>query len=129
MQAARPGPPYGRLGDGSRIIDRHCLNNIRDFQVGKLRHNLEKIKAIGFQANRRLLRVQRLSHDCMVGADRFKRLRAPDLRFGERRVQVLSASLPKLDSNEQPFGRTSNLARLSLSLTTRAVDRGENLTQ
>ena len=122
MQAARPGPPYGRLGDGSRIIDRHCLNNIRDFQVGKLRRNLEKLKAIGFQANRRLLRVQRLSHDCMLGAECFERLhvpqkvgrqRTPGLCFGDRRVQALCAALQAFCFLPHGFRRRDLLERVA----------------
>ena len=64
--------------------------------------NLEHLQRIGFQANRRLLRVERLSHDCSVGAERFEQLhasaeiagqRAPSLRFGDRRVQALLGAL------------------------------------
>ena len=88
--------------EGRALRTETTINNTRDFAVGKLLRNLEKIKAIGFQANRRLLRVQRLSHDCIIGADCFERLhaptkvasqRAPGLRFGDRRVQALCAAL------------------------------------
>ena len=91
---------YFKLGRTLRTET--TVNNTRDFGVGKLLRNLEKIKAIGFQANRRLQRVQRVSHDCMLGADCFERLRtpakvdrqrAPGLRFGDRRVQALCAAL------------------------------------
>ena len=54
------------------------MNTTRHVQVGKLQRNLAKIKAIGFQANRRLLCDQRLSHDYhdyMVGVDRFEHFR------------------------------------------------------
>lgn len=39
------------------------VNDTDDFAVGKLLRTLEKMKVIGLQANRRLLRVPRLSHD------------------------------------------------------------------
>ena len=66
---------YFKLGRALRTET--TVNNTRDFAVGKLLRNLEKIKAIGFQANRRRLSLQRLSHDCTVGADRIERFRAP----------------------------------------------------
>ncbi len=37
------------------------INNTYDFAVGKRLHNLPKLRAIGFAANRRLLEVERLS--------------------------------------------------------------------
>ena len=64
--------------------------------------NLEALKAIGFAANRRLLGVQRISHDCGIGTERFEDLhasrvvagqRASALRFGDPRVQALFAAL------------------------------------
>ena len=64
------------------------------------------IGRIGFTANRRLLGVQRLSHDCTLGADVLDRLhrpalidgqRASALRFGDPRVQSLLAALLRFD--------------------------------
>jgi DNA-binding PadR family transcriptional regulator len=55
-------------------------------------------QAIGFAANRRLLQVQRISHDCTLGQARFATLQAPvvcnsqraaALRFGDPRVLAL----------------------------------------
>jgi hypothetical protein len=39
------------------------INNTYDFGIGKRLRNLPKLRAIGFAANRRLLEVERLSHD------------------------------------------------------------------
>ena len=64
--------------------------------------NLEALKAIGFTANRRLLGVQRISHDSSIGTERLEHLhasrivagqRASSLRFGDPRVQALFAAL------------------------------------
>jgi hypothetical protein len=64
--------------------------------------NLPALRQIGFQANRRLLDVQRVSQDCAIGEDAFDKAvrpaevegqRAPALRFGDRRVQALFAVL------------------------------------
>ena len=78
------------------------INDSFDFGAGRRLGNLEDLKKIGFQANRCLLRVERLSHDCTLGAERVEQLNAaaqiggqrePSLRFGDRRVQALLGAL------------------------------------
>src|SRR5438552_2904107 len=39
------------------------MNNTRDFYIGKRLPNLPALRQVGFQANRRLLEVQKVSHD------------------------------------------------------------------
>ena len=82
------------------------INDTYDFAVGRRLRNLDDLKQIGFAANRRLLGVQRLSHDCTLGADVLDELhrpvcidgqRASALRFGNRRVQALFAALLRFD--------------------------------
>ena len=51
----------------SRIPQTTVINDTYDFDVGRRLKNLEALKAIGFAANRRLLGVQRISHDCSIG--------------------------------------------------------------
>ena len=74
------------------------INNSYDFGIGKRLHNLPKLREIGFAANRRLLEVERLSHDCMLAEDTFQainspvsagRQRASGLRFADLRVHAL----------------------------------------
>jgi DNA-binding HxlR family transcriptional regulator len=74
------------------------INNSYDFGIGKRLHNLPKLREIGFAANRRLLEVERLSHDCMLAEDTFQainspvaagRQRASGLRFADLRVHSL----------------------------------------
>lgn len=78
------------------------INNTYDFGIGKRLHNLPKLRQIGFAANRRLLDVERLSHDCMLTEDTFQtingpvaagRQRASGLRFAEPRTQSLLHAL------------------------------------
>jgi hypothetical protein len=78
------------------------INNSYDFGVGKRLHNLPKLREIGFAANRRLLEVERLSHDCMLAEDAFQainspvaagRQRASGLRFADPRVHPLLHAL------------------------------------
>lgn len=78
------------------------INNTRDFQIGKRLHNLPALREVGFKANRRLLDVQRISHDCWIGEDGFHAIqrprvvdlqRASALRFEDERVQALLHAL------------------------------------
>jgi hypothetical protein len=78
------------------------INDTRDFDIGKRLHNLPALREVGFSANRRLLDVQRISHEPWIGDDAFTRVnspvvvegqRAPALRFADPRVQALLGSL------------------------------------
>ena len=91
---------------GRALRTETVINDTYDFDVGRRLSNLDDLKQIGFAANRRLLGVQRLSHDCTLGADVFDELhrpvcidgqRASALRFGDRRVQSLFAALLRFD--------------------------------
>ncbi len=87
---------YYKEGHALRVET--TINNARDFAIGKRLHNLPALREVGFQANRRLLDVQRISHDCALGEDAFQQVvqpvtvagqRAPALRFDDPRVQAL----------------------------------------
>ena len=78
------------------------INNTYDFGIGKRLHNLPKLREIGFTANRRLLEVERMSHDCILSEDTFQainrpvaagRQRASGLRFADQRVHALLHAL------------------------------------
>jgi hypothetical protein len=90
--------------EGRALRTETTINNTRDFGIGRTlsRDNLTALRRVGFQADRRLLDVERLSHDCMIGDTVFAQLnrpvivdeqRAAALRFGDRRVQCLFAAL------------------------------------
>jgi hypothetical protein len=53
------------------------INNSYDFGIGRRLHNLPKLRAIGFSANRRLLEVERLSHVCILSEDTFRTIDHP----------------------------------------------------
>jgi hypothetical protein len=74
------------------------INDTRDFAIGRRIENLEHLRKIGFAANRRLLDVQRIGHDCFIGEAAFQDMqkpvtvgdqRAAALRFADPRVQAL----------------------------------------
>ena len=50
-----------RCGPG---VTETTINNSYDFGVGRLLGNLPKLREIGFAANRRMLEVEKASHDC-----------------------------------------------------------------
>jgi hypothetical protein len=92
--------------EGRALRTETTINNTRDFFIGKRLKNLPALREIGFQANRRLLRVQQISHDCLLGEDAFQQVnqpqvvsqvvsgqRTPALRFTEPRVQALFHAL------------------------------------
>src|SRR6516225_9269047 len=60
------------------------VNNPRDFYLGKRLGNLPALRQVGFQANRRLLEVERLSHDCAVGEETMHQLNRPLEVNGQR---------------------------------------------
>src|SRR6202521_4563987 len=73
-------------------------NDTRDFAIGRRIENLPELRKIGFAANRRLLDVQRIDHDCFIGEASFQDMqrpvtvdgqRAAALRFADPRVQGL----------------------------------------
>ena len=74
------------------------INDTRDFGVGRLLKNLPELRRIGFAANRRLLEIEQVSHDCALGEDAFQHLQRPRqvqgqriaaLRFGDAKAQAL----------------------------------------
>ena len=88
--------------EGCALRTETTINNTRDFGIGKLLKNLPALRQVGFQANRRLLDVQTVSHDCSIGEDAFAQLvrpievqgqRASALHFGDARVQALLSVL------------------------------------
>jgi hypothetical protein len=88
--------------EGRALRTETTINDPRDFGIGKRLSNLPALRRIGFQANRRLVDVQRISQDCAIGEDAFKGVngpvevdgqRASGLRFADVAVQALLSSL------------------------------------
>jgi hypothetical protein len=84
--------------EGRALRTETTINNARDFYIGKRLHNLPRLREIGFQANRRLLEVEKISHDCILAEEAFQQLnrprqvatqRASALRFADPKVQSL----------------------------------------
>ncbi len=85
--------------EGKAIRTEITINNPHDFRVPKRLSSLPQLRQLGFAAARRLLDVQRLSHDPILGTDLLDHVtrpiirpghaRAPALRFDDPRVQAL----------------------------------------
>src|SRR6516164_9913996 len=84
--------------EGEALRTETTINDTRDFGIGRRIKNLAELREIGFAANRRLLDVQRISHDCFIGQAAFQDMqkpaivgdqRAASLRFADPRVQAL----------------------------------------
>jgi hypothetical protein len=88
---------YHKLGRALRTET--TINQTMDFGLGKRLTNLPALQQIGYTANRRLLAVQRLSHDPITGADVLHAAcdpvihgngtRTAGLRFTDPRAQAL----------------------------------------
>lgn len=84
--------------EGQALRTETTINDTRDFAIGRRIENLEELRKIGFAANRRLLDVQRIGHDCFIGEASFQHMQSPvivdnqraaALRFADPRVQAL----------------------------------------
>ena len=88
--------------EGRALRTETTINDTRNFGIGKRLSNLPALRRIGFDANRRLLDVQRISQDCALGEDAFRGVnepvevdgqRASALRFADVSVPALFSAL------------------------------------
>lgn len=109
--------------EGRALRTETTINDTRDFGLSKRLTNLAALRQIGFPANRRLLGVQRISHDPVRGAQAFLDLtaplvgndgtRIPGLRFGDVRVHALLQAL--LVHRLLPHGFTNRDLRILIA--------------
>jgi hypothetical protein len=89
--------------EGRALRTETTINDTGDFTIGKRLTNLPALREVGFSANRRLLGVQRLSHNPIRAAEAFTAVHDPivtddghriaGLRLGDRRAQALLQAL------------------------------------
>ena len=104
---------YHKLGRALRTET--TINDTRDFTIGKRLHNLPALRQVGFTANRRLLRVQTISHDPADGVTAITATcqpvttdtgtRVAGLRLNDPRAHALLATLCQF--RLQPAGFTN----------------------
>lgn len=87
---------------GRALRTETTINDSRDFGIGRRLCNLPALRQVGVTANRRLLDLQRLTHDPAIGEHAFAAIsspavvgtqRAAALRFDAARTQALLAAL------------------------------------
>lgn len=113
--------------EGRALRTETTINDSYDFDIGRRLENLPALKEVGFAANRRLLQVERVSHDSTLGEDAFAKVnepadidgqRAAGLRFGDARVLALLTAilffnlLPRGFSNKDLRGLMAQLLGL-----------------
>lgn len=98
--------------EGRALRTETTINNPKDFDLGKRIKNLPALRKIGFQANRRLLEIERLSHDAILGEEEFQSVVRPTdvhsqhasaLRFCDSRVQALLSGIVLFAHNLRGF--------------------------
>ncbi len=119
--------------EGRALRTETTINDARDFYIGKRLCNLPLLRQVGFPANRRLLEVQRISHDCALGEEALQQLQRPRfidgqrtsaLRFTDPRVLglwhalVLFRLLPAGFANRELRGLLASLLGLSPEVMT-----------
>jgi hypothetical protein len=132
-------PVQGRhLKEQRALRTETTINNPKDFYVAKAVSNLTHLRDLGDQANRKLLDVERISHQCLLTQDALDRLQQPTikhgqrtsaLRFGDPRVMALVqaitwfAHLPRAFRNrdlrprvEALLGRPYSIAQMTYDL-------------
>jgi hypothetical protein len=110
--------------EGQALRTETTINNTKDFYIGKSLRNLPALRQIGFQANRRLLETQTITHDSILAEETFQQLNRPRvvedqrvsaLRFADPMVQAVWNALLLFDLLPAGFSNRdlrNNLAAL-----------------
>jgi hypothetical protein len=89
------------------------INNTYDCAIGKNLKNLPELRQIGFATNRRLLEIERISHDCVLAEDTFQTINSP-VTAGRQRASGLRFADP----------HTSQTFKQNLTLLLQIFKRG-----
>jgi hypothetical protein len=121
--------------EGRALRTETTINDTRDFGIGKRLTNLPALREIGISANRRLLGVQRLSHNPIRAAEAFTAVhqpiitdtgaRIPGLRLGDRRAHALLQALLMFRLLPAGFANRDLRRLLADLLGTHAITAGQ----
>jgi hypothetical protein len=121
--------------EGKALRTETTINDTYDFNIGRGLHNLAALRQVGFNANRRLLDVQRTSHDPILGADRLAQLagpvivngerKAPGLRFGDPVLHALLSCLLTFRLHTRGFTNANLRTLLSQALGGATITAGQ----
>jgi len=98
--------------EGRALRTETTINDTRDFGIGKRLTNLPALREVGFSASRRLLRLERLSHDPITGAEAITAVTGPVLTGSGTRIPGL------------PLAQARSHALLAALLIFRLLPRG-----
>lgn len=108
--------------EGQALRTENTINNTRDFYIGKSLCNLDKLRHIGFEANRQLLKTEQILHDCILTEEQLQQLnhsrqvwqqRVSALRFRDRSVQALCHAVLLFDALPVGFSNSRLRERLA----------------
>jgi hypothetical protein len=121
--------------EGRALRTETTINNPDDFRIRKRLTNLPALREIGISANRRLLGVQRLSHNPIRAAEAFTTVHDPvitdtghrvaGLRLGDRRAHALLQALLMFRLLPNGFTNRDLRALLAELLGTHAITAGQ----
>lgn len=83
--------------EGRALRTETTIHSTPDFYIGKRIHNLPRLRQIGFQANRRLLETERISHDGILAEEILQQMNRP-CQVGTQRASALHFADPKVQS-------------------------------
>jgi hypothetical protein len=83
--------------EGHALRTETTINNTRDFYIGKSLRNLPALRQIGFAANRRLLKIETVTHDSVLAEETFQQLNRPRI-VHDQRVSALRFADPMVQS-------------------------------
>jgi hypothetical protein len=108
--------------EGQALRTETTINNTRDFYIGKSLRNLPALRKIGFQANRRLLQIEIITHDSILAEETFQQLNRPRivqdqrvsaLRFADPMVQAIWNALLVFDPLPTGFSNRDLRSKLA----------------
>ena len=83
--------------EGQALRTETTINNTRDFYIGKSLRKLAALRKIGFQANRRVLEVETITHDSLLAEETLQQMQRPRVVDGQR-VAALRISDPTVQA-------------------------------
>jgi len=102
--------------EGRVLRTEATIHNAWDFRVGKRLHNLPRLREIGFPANRRLLEVERVTHDCILADETFRTLNGP-VEVNGQRASASASPAPKCRRYRTPWCCSGSRRRNSATPT------------
>jgi hypothetical protein len=100
--------------EGRALRTETTINNANDFYIGKRPHNLPALRRIGFQANRRLLEVQKITHDCIMAEETFQQINRR-VRSNRNAPRPCDSVIPRCKPSGAPCWCSPGCQRASLT--------------